>query len=69
MKSTSIGKYLDLVEPYEDKWVALNEEKNKVVSAAPTLKELEESLTHVKIPLVIHRVLPKNRGFATGVYL
>lgn len=50
---------------YVNKWVALTEDKKKVVVSAPDLKKLDVKVKEAKLKDVIyHYVLPYDRSFS-----
>lgn len=58
-------KYLGLVREFQDKWIALNEQKTRVIAVADNIKKLESQIKDSKETIIVRRILPINRGYAT----
>lgn len=50
---------------YQNKWVALNEERTKILTSGATIKEVERKISRLKVEnVVVTHILPKDRLYA-----
>lgn len=55
----------NILNSYVNKWVALTEDKKKVVASAPDLKKLDIKAKKAKLKNIIyHYVLPYDKSFS-----
>ena len=61
MRTNSNSKSVDFSEklrPYENKWVALSKDKNKILASGNTLKETKEKADKISKKYLFLKVLP-----------
>lgn len=69
-KLTEANRMYQLLADYQNKWIALDKENTKVISAADSVKELENNLESLNTSKSTHVmfVLPFNQYYSPYVY-
>lgn len=58
-------EYLEMVRPYQGKWVALNKEKMEILVASKDLNKLKDKIREETADIVFRRILPQDIAYVT----